>query len=171
MASLRQLQDKGDRDIVAEVGILFHQHSPTKSGPSWMRRKSNASPLQLAAHSLKSSSACIGAMRLAGLSTRPAPSVPSFSGPLTGRAFSIFASDNRESFLPEDGPALPAAGLWRSLWAPCLPFLSRTLCLPHLPHPEPLSPSIPSPGRSSVPFGLASGLNPGSDKWEEATGS
>ena len=50
------------------MGGLFLQHSPDKAEPSKSgRKKSNAKALQLAAHSLKSSSACIGAMHLSTL--------------------------------------------------------------------------------------------------------
>ncbi len=68
LASLRQLQDEGDPDIVAEVGGLFLQHSPDKvKAILEAAEKRDAKALQLAAHSLKSSSAYIGAMRLSGL--------------------------------------------------------------------------------------------------------
>ncbi|MDD1762340.1 MAG: Hpt domain-containing protein [Methanothrix sp.] len=68
LASLRELQDAGDPDIVAEVGGLFIKHSPEKVD-AIMRsvEKDDAKGLQLAAHSLKSSSAYIGAMRLSTL--------------------------------------------------------------------------------------------------------
>ena len=68
LASLRQLQDDGDPDIVAEVGGLFIKHSPDKvKAILEATEKSDASPLQLAAHSLKSSSAYIDAMHLSAL--------------------------------------------------------------------------------------------------------
>jgi len=68
LASLRHLQDDGDPDIVAEVGGLFIKHSPDKvKAILEATEKSDARALQLAAHSLKSSSAYIGAMRLSAL--------------------------------------------------------------------------------------------------------
>ena len=68
LASLRELQDEGDPDIVAEVGGLFLKHSPDKVKAILQAvEKGDAKSLQLAAHSLKSSSAYIGAMRLSSL--------------------------------------------------------------------------------------------------------
>jgi HPt (histidine-containing phosphotransfer) domain-containing protein len=68
LASLRELQDVGDPDIVAEVGGLFVKHSPEKIDAIMQSvEKDDAKGLQLAAHSLKSSSAYIGAMRLSTL--------------------------------------------------------------------------------------------------------
>lgn len=68
LASLRELQDEGDPDIVAEVGGLFIKHSPEKvKAILEAAEKDDAKGLQLAAHSLKSSSAYIGAMRLSAL--------------------------------------------------------------------------------------------------------
>jgi HPt (histidine-containing phosphotransfer) domain-containing protein len=68
LASLRELQDEGDPDIVAEVGGLFMKHSPDKvKAILEAALKDDAKGLQLAAHSLKSSSAYIGAMRLSAL--------------------------------------------------------------------------------------------------------
>lgn len=65
LASLRELQDEGDPDIVEEVGSLFIKHSPEKvKAILEAAEKDDAKGLQLAAHSLKSSSAYIGAMRL-----------------------------------------------------------------------------------------------------------
>ena len=67
--SLRELQEAGDPDIVAEVGGLFIHHSPEKV-EAIMKSAANgdARVLQMAAHSLKSSSAYVGAMRLSELS-------------------------------------------------------------------------------------------------------
>lgn len=68
LAGLRELQDEGDPDIVAEVGGLFLKHSPDKVKAILVAaEKQDAKALQLAAHSLKSSSAYIGAMRLSSL--------------------------------------------------------------------------------------------------------
>ena len=68
LASIRELQDAGDPDIVAEVGGLFIKHSPEKVDAIMQSvEKDDAKGLQLAAHSMKSSSAYIGAMRLSTL--------------------------------------------------------------------------------------------------------
>ena len=68
LASLRELQEPGDPDIVAEVGGLFIKHSPEKVDAIMQSvEKDDAKGLQLAAHSMKSSSAYIGAMRLSTL--------------------------------------------------------------------------------------------------------
>ena len=68
LASLRELQDEGDPDIVAEVGGLFLKHSPDKVKAILEALETgDAKALQMAAHSLKSSSAYIGAMRLSAL--------------------------------------------------------------------------------------------------------
>ena len=68
LASLRELQDEGDPDIVAEVGGLFLKHSPDKVKAILVALETgDAKGLYLAAHSLKSSSAYIGAMRLSAL--------------------------------------------------------------------------------------------------------
>jgi HPt (histidine-containing phosphotransfer) domain-containing protein len=68
LASLRELQDEGDPDIVAEVGGLFIKHSPDKVD-AIMQSVENGDDkgLHMAAHSLKSSSAYVGAMRLSAL--------------------------------------------------------------------------------------------------------
>ncbi len=69
LAGLRELQVKGDPDIIAEVGGLFIKHSPSKISAILQAAESgDAKGLQIAAHSLKSSSAYIGAMRLSALS-------------------------------------------------------------------------------------------------------
>jgi len=68
LADLRELQDPEDPDIVVEVGGLFIKHSPEKVDAIMQSvEKDDAKGLQLAAHSLKSSSAYIGAMRLSTL--------------------------------------------------------------------------------------------------------
>ena len=69
LASLRELQDDGDPDIIAEVGGLFLEHSPQKIAAILKAvENGDAKGLQTAAHSLKSSSAYVGAMRLSELS-------------------------------------------------------------------------------------------------------
>ena len=69
LASLRELQDTGDPDIVAEVGGLFLEHSPQKVKAILQAVESrDANGLKTAAHSLKSSSAYVGAMRLSEMS-------------------------------------------------------------------------------------------------------
>ncbi len=68
LASLRELQDEGDPDIVSEVGGLFLKHSPDKVKAILEALETgDAKALQMAAHSLKSSSAYIGAMRLSAM--------------------------------------------------------------------------------------------------------
>jgi HPt (histidine-containing phosphotransfer) domain-containing protein len=68
LASLRELQEAGDPDIVAEVGGLFIQHSPEKVEAIMKSAEAgDAKGLQTAAHSLKSSSTYIGAMRLSAM--------------------------------------------------------------------------------------------------------
>lgn len=68
LASLRELQEAGDPDIVAEVGGLFIQHSPEKvQAIMKSAEKGDAKGLLTAAHSLKSSSAYVGAMRLSAM--------------------------------------------------------------------------------------------------------
>ena len=68
LASLRELQDEGDPDIVAEVGGLFLKHSQDKvKAILEAAENGDAKGLQMAAHSLKSSSAYVGAMRLSAL--------------------------------------------------------------------------------------------------------
>jgi HPt (histidine-containing phosphotransfer) domain-containing protein len=69
LASLRELQDVGDPDIIAEVGGLFVEHSPEKIRAILQAvEDKDAKGLQVAAHSLKSSSAYVGAMRLSDMS-------------------------------------------------------------------------------------------------------
>lgn len=66
---LRELQDDGDPDIIAEVGGLFLEHSPQKVESIMQAVESrDANGLKTAAHSLKSSSAIVGAMRLSEMS-------------------------------------------------------------------------------------------------------
>jgi len=69
LASLRELQDVGDPDIIAEVGGLFVEHSPERIKAILQAVvDKDAKGLQMAAHSLKSSSAYVGAMRLSDMS-------------------------------------------------------------------------------------------------------
>jgi len=69
LANLRELQEEGEPDIVAEVGGLFVKHAPEKiSAIVQAVEKGNAKGLQIAAHSLKSSSAYVGAMHLSAMS-------------------------------------------------------------------------------------------------------
>ena len=68
LASLRKLQDEGDPDIIAEVSGLFIKHSPEKVNAIMQSvERGDAKGLHIAAHSLKSSSAYVGAMRLSAL--------------------------------------------------------------------------------------------------------
>ena len=68
LASLRELQDEGDPNIIAEVGGLFIKHSQDKVNAIMQSvERGDAKGLQIAAHSLKSSSAYVGAMRLSAL--------------------------------------------------------------------------------------------------------
>jgi len=68
LASLRELQDEGDPDIVTEVGSLFIKHSPDKVNAILQSvENGDAKGLHMAAHSLKSSSAYVGAMHLSAL--------------------------------------------------------------------------------------------------------
>jgi two-component system, sensor histidine kinase and response regulator len=69
LASLRELQEMGEPDIVLEIGGLFLKYSPDKISAIETAVKTNdAKALQVAAHSLKSSSAYIGALRLSNMS-------------------------------------------------------------------------------------------------------
>jgi HPt (histidine-containing phosphotransfer) domain-containing protein len=67
--SLKELQEDGDPDIIEEVGGLFLKHSPDKIAAIKKATASgDAKGLQIASHSLKSSSAYVGAMRLSSMS-------------------------------------------------------------------------------------------------------
>ncbi len=69
LASLRELQEDGDPDIVTEVGDLFINHAPQKiAAITKAASEGNAKALEVAAHSLKSSSSYIGAMKLSAIS-------------------------------------------------------------------------------------------------------
>lgn len=69
LASLRELQEKGEPDIVAEIGDLFIKHAPQKiASIKKAASEGNAKALEVAAHSLKSSSSYIGALKLSTFS-------------------------------------------------------------------------------------------------------
>jgi HPt (histidine-containing phosphotransfer) domain-containing protein len=69
LASLRELQEEGEPDILEEVGGLFLKHAPEKiSAIDKAVADRDAKALQVAAHSLKSSSAYVGAMKLSAMS-------------------------------------------------------------------------------------------------------
>jgi HPt (histidine-containing phosphotransfer) domain-containing protein len=68
LASLRELQDEGEPDIVIELADLFFANAPAKietikDGLA----KGDAKAVHIAAHSLKSSSSYLGATRLSAL--------------------------------------------------------------------------------------------------------
>jgi len=68
LASLRELQETGEPDIVVEIGGLFLEHAPQKlAAIREAAEREDARGLQMAAHSLKSSSAYVGAIRLSAL--------------------------------------------------------------------------------------------------------
>ena len=94
LASLRELQEAGDPDIVAEVGGLFIKHSPEKVDAIMQSvEKDDAKGLQLAAHSMKSSSAYIGAMRLSTLAKELE---------MTGRSNSMNGAKEKAKMLKEE---------------------------------------------------------------------
>ncbi|OPY52099.1 MAG: Hpt domain protein [Methanosaeta sp. PtaU1.Bin060] len=65
LASLQELQDEGEPDIVVEVAGLFIKHAPEKLLAIEKAAKiGDAKAMQIAAHGLKSSSAYVGALRL-----------------------------------------------------------------------------------------------------------
>lgn len=69
LASLRELQEVGEPDIVAEIGALFIKHAPQKiASIKKAASEGNAKALEVAAHSLKSSSSYIGALKLSAFS-------------------------------------------------------------------------------------------------------
>ena len=66
LAKLRQLQESDEPDIVTEVCELYVKHAPEKiSAIEKAAENGDAKGLQIAAHSLKSSSSYVGAMKLA----------------------------------------------------------------------------------------------------------
>jgi len=69
LANLRELQEEGEPDIIEEVGGLFLKHAPEKiAAIERAAAEKNAKALQVSAHSLKSSSAYVGAMGLSAMS-------------------------------------------------------------------------------------------------------
>lgn len=69
LANLKELQEEGEPDIVEEVGSLFLKHAPEKiAAIETAVAKKDAKALQVSAHSLKSSSAYVGAMGLSAMS-------------------------------------------------------------------------------------------------------
>jgi HPt (histidine-containing phosphotransfer) domain-containing protein len=69
ISNLRELQEEGDPDIIADVGGLFLKHAPQKiEAMKNAALQSNAKALEVAAHNLKSSSSYIGAMKLSAIS-------------------------------------------------------------------------------------------------------
>ncbi len=69
LANLRELQDEGEPDIIEEVGGLFLKHAPQKiAAIEKAAAEKDAKALQVSAHSLKSSSAYVGAMGLSAIS-------------------------------------------------------------------------------------------------------
>ena len=69
LATLRELQEEGEPDIIEEVGGLFLKHAPEKiAAIEKAAAEKNAKALQVSAHSLKSSSAYVGAMGLSTMS-------------------------------------------------------------------------------------------------------
>jgi HPt (histidine-containing phosphotransfer) domain-containing protein len=69
LTSLRELQDEGEPDIVAEVGGMFLKYSPQKiAAMKKAIEAGDAKALEVAAHGLKSSSSYIGAIKLSAIS-------------------------------------------------------------------------------------------------------
>ncbi len=69
LANLKELQEEGEPDIIEEVGGLFLKHAPEKiAAIEKAAAEKNAKALQVSAHSLKSSSAYVGAMGLSAMS-------------------------------------------------------------------------------------------------------
>jgi HPt (histidine-containing phosphotransfer) domain-containing protein len=69
LASLRELQEVSEPDIVAEVGGLFIEHAPHKiAAIKKAASEGNPKALEVAAHGLKSSSYYIGALKLSAIS-------------------------------------------------------------------------------------------------------
>ena len=69
LANLRELQEEGEPDIIEEVGGLFLKHAPEKiAAIERAAAEKDAKALQVSAHSLKSSSAYVGAMGLSSMS-------------------------------------------------------------------------------------------------------
>jgi HPt (histidine-containing phosphotransfer) domain-containing protein len=68
IASLRELQDEGEPDIIVELSDLFFQNAPEKiQAIRNAVQKGDAKALHVAAHSLKSSSSYLGATELSAI--------------------------------------------------------------------------------------------------------
>lgn len=68
LASLRELQDEGEPDIVVELADLFFANAPSKlEAIKDGLARGDAKAVHIAAHSLKSSSSYLGAMRLSAM--------------------------------------------------------------------------------------------------------
>lgn len=68
IASLRELQDEGEPDIIIELSDLFFENAPVKiQAIRTAIEKGDAKALHVAAHSLKSSSSYLGATKLSAM--------------------------------------------------------------------------------------------------------
>jgi HPt (histidine-containing phosphotransfer) domain-containing protein len=68
LKELADLQEEGEPDIIEEVGGVFLTHAPAKiDAIAEAASKGDLKVLERAAHSLKSSSAYVGAMRLSAM--------------------------------------------------------------------------------------------------------
>ena len=68
IASLRELQDEGEPDIIIELSDLFFENAPGKiQAIRTAIEKGDAKGLHVAAHSLKSSSSYLGATKLSDM--------------------------------------------------------------------------------------------------------
>lgn len=68
IASLRELQDEGEPDIIVELSDLFFANAPGKiEAIRSAIDKGDAKALHVAAHSLKSSSSYLGATKLSAM--------------------------------------------------------------------------------------------------------
>lgn len=68
IASLRELQDEGEPDIIIELSDLFFENAPGKiQAIRTAIEKGDAKGLHVAAHSLKSSSSYLGATKLSAM--------------------------------------------------------------------------------------------------------
>ncbi|NPV62637.1 MAG: Hpt domain-containing protein [Methanotrichaceae archaeon] len=68
LKDLADLQEEGEPDIVEDIGGIFLAHAPAKiDAIAEAASKGDLKVLERAAHSLKSSSAYVGAMRLSAM--------------------------------------------------------------------------------------------------------
>ncbi|HWQ19019.1 MAG TPA: Hpt domain-containing protein [Methanotrichaceae archaeon] len=68
IASLRELQDEGEPDIIVELSDLFFENAPGKiQAIRTAIENGDAKALHVAAHSLKSSSSYLGATKLSAM--------------------------------------------------------------------------------------------------------